>query len=98
VSCDHFNTHSNVAVYRIPNDARPEAPFFQCVIKVMCADCGASFRFLGDHKGVPEDAQEALRRRVGCWTSPIGDELGCMIAPFSVNPTPLEVAAVAGRA
>lgn len=94
--CEHLNTHSNVMVYRIPNE-RGDAYFTACV-KIQCSTCGVLFRFCGDHSLMPDDIQDAMRRRVWAWVSPNADELGCVIAPFSANPEPLEMAGVVGRA
>lgn len=97
-SCQHLGLNTHTATYRIHNPANPDAPFFTVAIRVQCASCGTFFRFLGDSPGMPQGGcPEAIERRLGCWVSDMGDELGAMIAPLDAS-EPLAQVAVLGRA
>ncbi len=96
-NCEHLNTMTETAVYRLHNEADPERPFFTVALKVFCPECKVLFRFLGDLPGLPDDVNDAMVRRLGCWTSNMGDELGCLISPIDPG-SGLAQAAVLGRA
>lgn len=95
--CQHLNTETHTATYRIHNPDDPDRPFHTVAVKVQCSQCKVFFRFLGDNPGVPADCTEAMGRRLGAWVSDMGDELGCMVAPLDMD-EPLAQIAVQGRA
>lgn len=96
-NCEHLSTTTETAVYRLHNETDPDRPYFTVALKVFCPECKVLFRFLGDHAGVPEDANDAIVRRLGCWTSDTGDELGALISP-NYPGSGLAQVAVLGRA
>ena len=94
VMCDHLNCTTNTLCYHYPQDDGSMAHGVH--VSVKCSDCGAPFRFLGDNPGQPSDVAEAMGRKLGAWTSDMGDELGCLIS--AIDGEGLGVMAVAGRA
>jgi hypothetical protein len=95
--CLHMNTMTETAVYRLHNAADAERPFFSVALKVQCVDCQVFFRFLGRHPSAPDGPVDAIHRRLGAWTSDVGDELGVLISPMDTGGD-LAMLAVQGRA
>ena len=73
VRCEHLNTATETAVYRLHNEADPERPFFSVALKVDCPDCKAMFRFLGDMPLASTSTVEAVLERGGAWVSGTAD-------------------------